>query len=323
MDLGALAENSLSVHCSVEQGSAMDRRALSDLVAFATLAELRSFRRAGAALGVSASALSHRLRKMEASLGVRLLNRSTRSVTPTEAGERLLARVAPALGDIDAGLAEVAEFRDRPAGRLRLNVPRSAARLAIAPRLGGFLKAYPDVRLEIVSDNALTDIVAEGFDAGIRFDESLPAEMVAIRIGEPLRMAVVAAPAYLVQRGTPRVPEDLAGHACFRTRFPSGVVYHWELEKDGDVRRVAVEGPLIVDDSQLFMDALLEGAGIGFVIEAQVAQHIASGALVPLLRDWCPPFPGYCVYYPSRRQVSPALRAFIEHMRAADRVTKV
>ena len=303
----------------------MDRRALADLAAFALLAELRSFRRAGAALGVSASALSHRLRKMEAALGVRLLNRSTRSVSPTEAGERLLARLGPALADIEAGLGEVAEFRERPGGRLRLNVPRTAARLAIAPRLGGFLKAYPDVRVEVVSDNALADIVAGGFDAGIRFDENLPAEMVAIRIGAPMRMVAVAAPDYLAARGTPKTPEDLAGHACFRMRWPSGTFYHWELEKDGDARRVAVDGPLIVDDAHLLKDAAVDGAGIAFVIEPMVAAEIASGALVPFLQDWCPPFPGYCLYYPGRRQVSPALRAFIDYMRGPPepRITKV
>lgn len=293
----------------------MDRRALPDLAAFALLAELRSFRRAGAALGVSASALSHRLRRMETALGVRLLHRSTRSVAPTEAGERLLARLSPALADIAAGLAEVAEFRERPAGRLRLNVPRSAARLAIAPRIGGFLKAYPDIRVEIASDNSLIDIVAGGFDAGVRFDENLPAEMVAVRIGPALRMAAVASPDYVAVHGAPLTPEDLASHACFRMRWPSGGVYDWELEKGEDVRRVAVDGPLIVDDAQVAKAAALDGAGIAFLIEPLVADEIASGALVRLLDDWCPPFPGYCLYYPSRRQVSPALRAFIEWMR--------
>lgn len=303
----------------------MDRRSIPDLAAFALLAELRSFRRAGEVMGVSASALSHRLRRMETALGVRLLNRSTRAVAPTEAGERLLARLSPALADIEAGLMEVAAFREHPAGRLRLSVPRSAARLAIAPRLGGFLKAYPDIRVEVVSDNALIDIVAGGFDAGIRFDENLPAEMVAVRIGKPLRMAAVASPEYLAQRGVPKTPEDLAGHACFRLRWPSGAFYDWELEKGGDVRRVAVDGPLIVDDAQLLKDAAVDGAGIAFVAEPSVREELESGALVRLLEDWCPPFPGYSIYYPSRRQVSPALRAFIDWMRAAppERITKV
>jgi DNA-binding transcriptional LysR family regulator len=305
----------------------MDRRALPDLTAFALLAELRSFRRAGQMLGVSASALSHRLRRMEAELGVRLLNRSTRSVSPTEAGERLLARLGPALADIEAGLSEVAEFRERPAGRLRLNVPRSAARLAIAPRIGGFLKAYPDIRVEVVSDNSLVDIVAGGFDAGIRFDESLPAEMVAVRIGPPMRMVAVASPEYVAAHGSPRHPDELADHACLRHRFPSGAFYDWELEKGDDVRRVAVQGPLIVDDAQLLRDAALDGAGIAFLIEPVVAEDVNAGRLVAMLRDWCPPFPGYSIYYPSRRQVSPALRAFIDWMRAPGpeppRITKV
>lgn len=303
----------------------MDRRSIPDLAAFALLAELRSFRRAGEMLGVSASALSHRLRRMETTLGVRLLNRSTRAVAPTEAGERLLARLGPALADIEAGLMEVAAFRERPAGRLRLNMPRTAARLAVGPVLGGFLKAYPDVRVEIVSDNALTDIVAGGFDAGIRFDENLPAEMVAVRIGPPLRMVAVASQDYVAAHGTPMHPDDLVHHACFRMRWPSGKFYDWELEKGDDIRRIAVDGPLIVDDAQLLKDAALAGAGIAFLIEIAVRDEIASGALVPMLEDWCPPFPGYSIYYPSRRQVSPALRAFIDWMRAAQpaRITKV
>jgi len=306
---------------------AMDRRALPDLTAFALLAELRSFRRAGQALGVSASALSHRLRRMEAQLGVRLLNRSTRSVSPTEAGERLLARLGPALADIEAGLTEVAEFRERPAGRLRLNVPRSAARLAIAPRLGGFLRAFPDIRVEVVSDNSMVDIVAGGFDAGIRFEEHLPSDMVALRIGQPLRMVAVASPEYVAEHGAPQTPEELAHHACLRMRWPSGVFYEWELEKGDDIRRVAVDGPLIVDDAQLLKDAALDGAGIAFLIEPSVADDVNAGRLVSMLEDWCPPFPGYSIYYPSRRQVSPALRAFIDWMRspgpAPPRITKV
>lgn len=293
----------------------MDRRALPDLTAFALLAELRSFRRAGQALGVSASALSHRLRRMEAELGVRLLNRSTRSVSPTEAGERLLARLNPALADIEAGLTEVAEFRERPAGRLRLNVPRSAARLAIAPRIGGFLKAYPDVRVEVVSDNSLVDIVAGGFDAGIRFDESLPAEMVAVRVGQPLRMVAAASPDYVAKHGVAEHPDDLARHACLRMRFPSGAFYDWELEKGDDIRRVAVNGPLIADDVDVLKQAALDGVGIAFMIEPSVAEDVRDGRLVTMLDDWCPPFPGYSIYYPSRRQVSPALRAFIDWMR--------
>lgn len=296
-----------------------------DLVAFAVLAERRSFRRAADVLGVSPSALSHRLRKMEAELGVRLLNRTTRSVAPTEAGERLLARLSPALGEIAAGLSEVAAFRERPAGRLRLNVPRSAARLTIAPRLGGFLKAYPEVRVEIVTDDTLGDIVAGGFDAGVRLDESLPPDMIAVPIGPPMRMMAVAAPEYVAAHGAPQTPEDLAGHRCFRLRWPTGALYHWELEKDGRVRRTHVDGPLIVDDSLLLRAAALDGAGIAFVLEPSVAEDVAAGRLVHLLPDWSAPFPGYHLYYPSRRQVSPALRAFIDHMRAPrpERITKV
>ncbi|MBW8813267.1 MAG: LysR family transcriptional regulator [Caulobacterales bacterium] len=294
----------------------MDPRTLTDLSAFAVLAEQRSFRRAALVLEVSPSALSHRLRKLEARLGVRLLNRTTRSVAPTEAGERLLSLLGPALADISAGLAEVAAFRERPAGRLRLNMPRSAARILLAPRLGGFLKAYSDIRVEIITENALTDIVAAGFDAGIRFDDRLPADMVAIRIGPAMRMAAVASPDYLARHGAPRTPQDLAAHACLRLRWPSGSYYHWELEKPGDARRVVVDGPLTADDNELLTQAALDGAGIAFVLEPGVRHELEAGRLVAVLEDWCPPFPGYHVYYPSRRQVSPALRAFIDHMRA-------
>ncbi|HET6971195.1 MAG TPA: LysR family transcriptional regulator [Phenylobacterium sp.] len=295
----------------------MDPRTLTDLSAFAVLAEQRSFRRAARTLEVSPSALSHRLRKLEARLGVRLLNRTTRSVAPTEAGERLLERLGPALAGISAGLSEVAAFRERPAGRLRLNVPRSAARILIAPRMGGFLKAYPDVQVEIVTENSLTDIVAGGFDAGVRFDDRLPADMVAVRIGPSMRMAAVASPDYLARHGAPQAPEDLARHACLRLRWSSGAYYHWELEKPGDARRVVVAGPLTTDDNELLVQAALEGVGIAFVLEPGVRRELAEGRLAAVLEDWCPPFPGYHLYYPSRRQVSPALRAFIDHMRAA------
>jgi DNA-binding transcriptional LysR family regulator len=185
----------------------------------------------------------------------------------------------------------------------------------IAPKLGGFLKAYPDVRVEVVSDNALTDIVAGGFDAGVRFDDQLPAEMVAVRISSPLCMRAVAAPDYVADHGAPQTPDDLARHACLRQRWPSGAVYAWELERDGDARQLAVDGPLVVDDGLLLKDAALAGAGVAFLMEPFVREELASGALVSFLEDWCPPFPGYCLYYPSRRQVSPALRAFIDWMR--------
>lgn len=294
----------------------MDRHPLPDLAAFVRVAELRSFRRAAQALGVSASALSHTLRNIETKLGVRLLHRTTRSVAPTEAGERLLERLRPALDDIDAALTEVKGFRDRPAGRVRINTSRSAARFLVAPRLGGFAKAYPEVRLEIVIDDALADIVSAGCDAGIRLDEALRPDMVAVRLGGEQRMVVVASPDYLERRGTPTTPGDLTFHDCFRQRLPSGALFPWEFEKDGELVRIDVGGPLVVDDSALQHRAALDGAGLAFLFEPLVADDIAEARLATVLDDWCPPFPGFFLYYPSRRQVSPALRAFIDHMRS-------
>lgn len=293
----------------------MERHPLPDLAAFVQVAELRSFRRAAQALGVSPSALSHTLRNIETKLGVRLLHRTTRSVAPTEAGERLLERLRPALNDIDGALAELKGFRDRPAGRLRINTSRSAARFLIAPRLGAFARAFPEVRVEIVTDDALADIVAAGCDAGVRLDEALQPDMVAVRLGGPQRMVVVGSPDYLERAGIPQEPADLARHGCFRMRLPSGALFPWELERDGQVVRVDVSGPLIVDDIHVQLRAALDGAGLAHVFEAHVADDIAAGRLRTVLDDWCPPFPGFFLYYPSRRQVSPALRAFIDHMR--------
>lgn len=293
----------------------MTRHPLPDLAAFARVAELRSFRKAAASLGLSPSALSHTLRNIETKLGVRLLHRTTRSVAPTEAGERLLERLRPALDDIDAALSEAKSFRDRPAGRVRINTSRSAARFLIAPRLGAFAQAYPEVRLEIVTDDALADIVAAGCDAGVRLDEVLQPDMVAVRLGGEQRLVVVASPGYLARQGTPQVPADLSGHACFRQRMTSGGLLPWEFERDGEALKLDPTGPLISDDGMVHLRAALDGAGLAYMFEAHVAEHLASGELVRVLDDWCAPFPGFFLYYPSRRQVSPALRAFIDHMR--------
>lgn len=293
----------------------MDRRPLPDLAVFAVVAERRSFRRAAAELGVSASALSHAIRNIETRLGVRLLHRTTRSVAPTEAGERLLARLAPALADIDEALNEVASFRDRPSGRLRLNMARSAARMLIAPEVGGFLKAYPDIRLEIVTDDGLVDIVAGGFDAGLRLGESLQADMIAVPVSGDVRLVAVGSPDYLRRCGAPTSPADLTGHVCFRTRFPSGAMFPWEFERRGETAVVHVDGPLVSDEAEVIRQAALQGAGLAFLFEGLVQAEIADGRLVQVLPDWCESFPGFFLYYPSRRQVSPALRAFIDWMR--------
>jgi DNA-binding transcriptional LysR family regulator len=297
----------------------MVRDDLPDLAAFAAVARHRSFRRAAAELGLSPSALSHALRGLEARMGVRLLNRTTRSVAPTEAGAALLVRLAPALDDIAGAMAAASAAAERPAGTLRLNAPRSACRLVLMPLVARFLALHPEVRVEVASDDALTDIVGEGFDAGVRFGERLALDMVALPLSGPQRFAVVAAPAYLARRGTPDEPGDLSRHACLLQRFPGGSLFHWELERDGIPAPVAVDGPLILGDQDLIRLAALDGLGIALVFEGYVAEDIADGRLVRLLAPWCPSFPGFHLYYPGRRQVPAPLRAFLDVVREAGR----
>ena len=293
----------------------MQRAAVSDLSAFVAVATHRSFSRAAAELGLSPSALSHTVRSLEERLDLRLLNRTTRSVAPTEAGERLLERLRPALRDIDDALEDANAFRAKPAGRLRLNVPRSAALLLLAPVMTRFIKAYPQMRLEITAEDRLVDIVASGYDAGVRFGQSVERDMVAVRIGPDLRMAVVGSPAYFRRHPKPVKPRDLRGHACIRYRLPSGTIYRWEFEKKGEVLEVEVDGPLTLGDQQVMLQAALDGAGLAIVLESHARAHLKARQLVRVLADWCPPFPGYFLYYPSRRQVPAGLRAFIDMMR--------
>ena len=293
----------------------MQRAAVSDLSAFVAVATHRSFSRAAAELGLSPSALSHTVRSLEERLDLRLLNRTTRSVAPTEAGERLLERLRPALRDIDDALEDANAFRAKPAGGLRLNVPRSAALLLLAPVMTRFIKAYPQMRLEITAEDRLVDIVASGYDAGVRFGESVERDMVAVRIGPDLRMAVVGSPAYFRRHPKPVKPRDLHGHACIRFRLPSGGIYRWEFEKKGEVLEVEVDGPLTLGDQQVMLQAALDGAGLAIVLESHARPHLKARHLVRVLADWCPPFPGYFLYYPSRRQVPAGLRAFIDMMR--------
>jgi DNA-binding transcriptional LysR family regulator len=293
----------------------MQRAAVSDLSAFVAVATHRSFSRAAAELGLSPSALSHTVRSLEERLDLRLLNRTTRSVAPTEAGERLLERLRPALRDIDDALEDANAFRAKPAGRLRLNVPRSAALLLLAPVMTRFIKTYPQMRLEITTEDRLVDIVASGYDAGVRFGESVERDMVAVRIGPDLRMAVVGSPAYFRRHPKPLKPRDLHGHACIRFRLASGGIYRWEFEKKGEVLEVEVDGPLTLSDQQVMLQAALDGAGLAIVLESHARPHLKARQLVRVLADWCPPFPGYFLYYPSRRQVPAGLRAFIDMMR--------
>jgi DNA-binding transcriptional LysR family regulator len=294
----------------------MDQRPLPDLAVFALVAQHRSFRAAAQVLGVSASALSHTMRNLETRLDVRLLHRTTRSVAPTEAGERLLARLAPALADIDAALSEVAAFRDRPSGRLRVNIARSAARWLVGPRIGGFLNAHPDVRVEITCDDGLSDIVAGGFDCGVRLGESLQADMIAAPLGRELSQALVCAPSYVEAHGAPTRPEDVLAHRCLLFRRASGQPWPWEFERQGREVVVNPPGVLVSDENEVIRRACLDGAGLAFLLRDLVAPDVAAGRLVSLLEDWCEPFPGFFLYYPSRRQLSPALRVFIDWMRA-------
>ncbi|RWN01764.1 MAG: LysR family transcriptional regulator [Mesorhizobium sp.] len=295
----------------------MKRTHLSQLAVLATVAQCGSFRGAARELAIAPSAVSHAVSSLEARLGVRLLARSTRSVAPTEEGAQLLERLRPALSEIDLALESVVEARDRPAGNVRLTVPRTAAHLALTPRLGAFASAYPDIVLEIVIEDRFTDVVEGGFDAGVRLGESLQRDMIAVRIGPNLRGAVVGAPSYFATMPRPRHPHDLAGHRCLRFRFSSGILYRWEFEKDGEEIEMAVQGPLILDEDHLIANAAVDGAGLAFLFEDYVRDAIAAGKLIRVLEDWCPPFDGFFAYYPSRRQMRPALRAFIDFFKTA------
>ncbi|HDR9800174.1 LysR family transcriptional regulator [Burkholderia cenocepacia] len=293
---------------------------LGDLNAFMAVARASGFRDAARVTGLSASGLSEAVRRLEARLGVRLLHRTTRSVVPTEAGERLLARLAPALTEVAAALDGIDEFRGRPAGTLKLNVPVSASRLVLPAIVPRFLEAYPDIRLEVTADESFVDVLAAGCDAGIRYDERLEQDMIAVPIGPRIqRFATAAAPGYLDRHGRPRHPRDLLGHRCLRGRFASGAMPPWEYERDGEVVRVEpAAGPLLVQiggATELMVDAAIAGTGILYLFEDWVRPHFDSGALEPVLEPWWRPFSGPFLYYPGRRLVPPALRAFIDFIK--------
>ncbi|MGF6233543.1 DNA-binding transcriptional LysR family regulator [Inquilinus ginsengisoli] len=290
----------------------------AELRAFAAVAEAASFSRAAKRLGVSPSALSQTLRGLEERLGVRLLNRTTRSVTPTEAGERLLDRLRPLFVEFDQAVQEVNRFRDSPAGRLRINVPRFAAAHLVGPALGRFHSAHPGVELEVVVDDSITDIVAGRFDAGIRLGETLERDMVAVPLTGSLELAAVATPDYFAEHGVPQSPADLHRHRCLRFRWPGGGdLYRWEFEQGGQEVVLAVDGPLVVNDAALMLQAALGGVGIAYLLDRQAEADVAAGRLQRVLRDWSPRFPGFYLYHPGRRQMPPALRAFIEVLRAS------
>ena len=293
----------------------MRKPELGEMNAFVTVAERRSFAKAAVQLGISRSRLSETIRGLEDRLGVRLLNRTTRSVAPTAAGERLLARLRPLLNDFDTVLDSINAFRDKPAGLLRLTVPPPAANLLLAPLLSRFLAQYPAIDLEISVDAALTDIVAGRFDAGIRPGERVERDMIAVRIGEEIRGVVVAAPDYLARHPRPTTPRDLQTHNCIRFRFPSGVIVPWQFEKKGKKVEVAVEGRLTVNDPELAIRAALDGVGVLYTALGYAAPEIKAGRLVPLLEDWRIGSAAFFLYYPSRRQVPLPLQVFIEFLR--------
>lgn len=301
----------------------MPRENLNDLAAFVAVAEARSFTKAAKQMGISQSALSHAMRGLEERLGVRLLARTTRSVSPTDAGARLIASVAPRLAEIDRELSAVAEMRDTPSGTIRITTSEHAATRYLWPAVEGLMKDYPDVMVEINVDSRFVDIVAERFDGGIRLGESLEKDMVAIRIGPDMRMAAVASPAYLNKYGTPVHPQDLSFHRCINLRFQTrGDIYAWEFEREGRAINVRVDGPLVLNNGPLILKAAEHGLGIAFVLEDYAAPLIQSGKLVRVLEDWCEPFGGYHLYYPSRRQHSRAFALLVEALQMERRATQ-
>jgi len=294
----------------------MARDNLSDIMAFLAVARERSFTRAAAQLGLSPSALSHTIRGLEERLGLRLLARTTRSVAPTEAGERLLRSVGPRLEEIESELSALSALRDKPAGTIRITTGEHAAETILWPALAELLPRYPDIKVELIIDYGLTDIVAERYDAGVRLGEQVAKDMIAVRIGPDLRMAVVGSPAYFAARTPPKTPQQLTEHTCINIRLPThGGVYAWEFEKRGRSLRVRVDGQLVFNNISLRLQAVRAGLGLAYLPEDQVQTELADGRLIRVLQDWCPGFSGYHLYYPSRRQPVPAFAVLVDALR--------
>jgi DNA-binding transcriptional LysR family regulator len=294
----------------------MPRQPINDLAAFIAVAREQSFTKAAAKLGVSQSALSHTITGLEKRLGVRLLTRNTRSVSSTQAGERLLQNVGPHMDEIESELVALSEFRDKPAGTIRITAAEHPANGVIWPALAKLLPDYPDIQVEIIVDYGLTDIVAERYDAGVRLGEQVAKDMIAVRIGPDMCMAAVGSPAYFARHPKPVAPHDLTVHSCINMRLPThGGIYAWEFEKDGHELRVRVEGQLVFNNIALRLNAALEGLGLAYLPEDVVGDDLRSGRLVRVLEDWCPPFPGYHLYYPSRRQASAAFALLVNALR--------
>jgi DNA-binding transcriptional LysR family regulator len=287
----------------------------ASFVTFMAVSRERSFRRAAETLGLSPSALSHTIRLLEARLGTRLLNRTTRSVALTQAGQLLLDRLLPAFSSIDDAVAAIEAYRTKPAGTVRINAPRMAALMVLAPILGRFARTFPDIHLEIIVDDGLVDIVSKGFSAGIRLGEHLHQDMVAVAVTPELRAVVAGSPAYFASRLPPMTPTDLMHHECINYRLvTSGTIYRWEFERAGESMEIAVNGPLTVDDADIMLAAALDGVGLAVLIQDQIMHHVAEGRLICVLEDWSPAFPGFYLYYPAGRQMPAALRAFIDFL---------
>ena len=294
----------------------MPRQNVNDLLAFLAVAKERSFTKAAAQLGVSQSALSHTIRGLEERLGLRLLSRTTRRVAPTAAGERLVRTVGPRFDEIDAELAALSELREKPAGTIRITAGEHSAETIVWPALAKVLPRYPDINVELTIDQGLTDIVAERYDAGVRLGEQVAKDMVAVRVGADMRMAVVGAPSYFARRSKPKKPQDLTAHDCINLRLPTyGGLYAWEFEKNGRELKVRVEGRLVFNGNAMILKAALAGLGLAYLAEDRVRVHLANGRLVRVLADWCPPFSGYHLYYPSRRQPTPAFALLLDALR--------
>src|ERR1022692_412827 len=294
----------------------MPREKFNDILAFLAVARERSFTRAAAKLGVSQSALSHTIRGLEERLGLRLLTRTTRSVSPTEAGERLLQTAGPRFEEIEAELAALSELREKPAGTIRITATEYAADTILWPKLAEVLPEYPDIKVEIIIEQGLTDIVAERYDAGVRLGEQVAKDMIAVRIGSDQRMAVVGTPSYFAKRSPPRKPQELIGHNCINLRLSTrGGLYAWEFEQGKRQLKVHVDGQLVFNGTSQMLNAALAGFGLAYVPEDVAQPHLAKGRLKRVLEDWCPPFSGYHLYYPSRRQLTPAFALIVEALR--------
>lgn len=288
----------------------------AELMAFMAIAEERSFRGAARRLGMSPSALSHSMRSLEQRLGARLLHRTTRSVAPTEAGQRLLERLGPPIAEVGDAVRDVGAFQQQPRGMVRINLPRTAAQLIVMPKLAAFRTAYPDIRLDVVIDDSLTDVIAKGFDFGIRSGAIVQQDMIAVPLTPDLRMAVVASPGYFAERGLPRNPADLGGHACLAYRwYETGALQPWRFDGPDGPLDVIVDSVMTVNDTNLLLDGALRGCGVALLVESLVVKHIAEGALERVLADWCKPFSGFQLYYPSRRHMPAAMRTFIDWMK--------